>query len=79
MPYPARMTALLAKALSKLQNLPDQEQDALAALILKELESEQAWDASFAASQGPLSRLAEQAVAEYKAGKTAPLDPDRDL
>jgi hypothetical protein len=73
------MTALLEKALNKIQELPPQEQDAVASLIIDEIESEKHWDDLFAGTQGQLSRSAEQAIAAYKAGKTQPLDPERDL
>ncbi|MCE0521891.1 MAG: hypothetical protein LV480_03165 [Methylacidiphilales bacterium] len=73
------MTALLKKALNRINALPPEEQDAVASLILEEIESEKRWDELFASSQGQLARLAEQAIAEYKAGKTKPLDPERDL
>ena len=59
--------------------LPPEEQDAVASLILEEIESEKRWDELFADSQERLARLAEEAIAEYKAGKTKPLDPERDL
>ncbi|HEY0257126.1 MAG TPA: hypothetical protein VGC39_06770 [Candidatus Methylacidiphilales bacterium] len=65
--------------MSRVNALPPEEQDAVAALILEEIESEKRWDDLFASSQGKSARLAEQAIAEYKAGKTKPLDPERDL
>ena len=65
--------------MSQAQNLSPEEQDVVAALILEEIESEKRWDASFAGSQGQPARLAEQAITEYKAGKTKPLGPERDL
>jgi hypothetical protein len=73
------MTALLQKALSQVDALPPEEQDALASLILEEMKSEKRWDELFASSQGELSRLAQEAITEYKAGKTTPLDLERDL
>jgi len=73
------MTALLEKAMNEINALPPEEQDAVASLILEEIESEKRWDELFAGSQGQLARLAEQAIAEYKAAKTKPLDPERDL
>ena len=73
------MTALLEKAFSKIKTLTPEEQDALAALIFEEMESEKKWDEMFASSQDQLAKLAKQAVADYKAGKTTTLDPDRDL
>ena len=73
------MTALLEKALNQVNALPPEEQDALASLILEEIKSERLWDELFAGSQSEMSRLAEQAITEYKAGKTIPLDIERDL
>jgi hypothetical protein len=67
------MTQLLEKALSEVAKLPPSEQDALAAILLEELASEQKWTALFANSQGSLARLADEALAEYRAGKTKPL------
>ena len=73
------MTALLEKALNRIKALPPKEQDAVASLILEEIESEKQWDELFANSQGQLAQLAGQAITEFKAGKTRPLDPERDL
>lgn len=55
--------------------LPDNEQDAIAALILEELEDETRWDRTFARTQDALARLAAEAMAEDHAGKTEALDP----
>ncbi len=43
----------------------------------EELEAEQRWTISFINSQDALAKLAEKARANYLAGKTEPLDPDR--
>lgn len=67
------MTKLLEKALKEVAKLPEAEQDAVAAIVLDELASEQRWAESFAKSQDKLARLAEEALAEYKAGRTKPL------
>ncbi len=45
----------------------------MAAIVLEELASEQRWAESFARSQDKLAKLAEEALAEYKAGRTKPL------
>jgi len=73
------VTALLKKAMNQVNALPPEEQDAVASLILEEIESEKRWDELFAGSQVKLARLAGEAIAEYQAGKTKPLDPERDL
>ena len=67
------MTQLLEKALKEVAKLPAPEQDALAAILLEELVSEQRWSKSFEKSQDVLSKLAEEALAEHAAGKTKPL------
>ena len=71
------MTKLLEHAVKKVEALPDRAQDAIAALILEELEDETRWDKTFARTQDALERLAAEAMAEDRAGKTEALDPDR--
>ena len=66
------MTQLLEQALSEVAKLPPSEQDALAAILLEELSSEQKWAELSASSQGSLARLADEALAEHRAGKTKP-------
>ncbi|MDJ0795691.1 MAG: hypothetical protein QNJ51_02450 [Calothrix sp. MO_167.B12] len=70
------MTELLEKAIARLKTLPPSEQDAIATIILEELEDEIRWDATFAGSQDILAQLAAEAMAEYRAGKTQELDPE---
>ena len=67
------MTQLLEKALNEVAKLPASEQDAVAAILLEELASERRWSESFARSQDSLAKLAEEALAEYAAGRTKPL------
>ena len=67
------MTDLLEKALSEVKKLPPSEQDAVAAILLQELAAEQRWAESFAKSQDALEKIAEEALAEYRAGLTKPL------
>ena len=66
------MTLLLEKALIEVAKLPAAEQDAVAAILLEELASEKKWAELFAKSQGPLARLADEALAEHRAGNTKP-------
>lgn len=66
------MTKLLEKALEEVAKLPASEQDAVAAILLEELASEQRWAASLAKSQDKMAKLAEEALAEYDAGRTKP-------
>jgi hypothetical protein len=73
------MTELLERAFAEASKLPDKEQDVMAALVLKEMASEQRWEAAFASSQKPLSKMARAALREFRTGKTRPLDADRDF
>ena len=67
------MTQLLEKALSQVAKLPASEQDAVAAIVMEELASEQRWTDSLAQSQDLLAKLAEKALADHTAGRTKPL------
>jgi hypothetical protein len=70
------MTDLLKKAVKKVERLPDDQQDAIASLILDELKDDDRWEASFAESPELLERLANEAEREHKKGNTEPLDPE---
>jgi hypothetical protein len=72
----AHMTELLEQAIAKLKTLPTDKQDAIATLILEELEEDRRWDESFERSPDLLAKLAAEAMAEYRAGKTQELDPE---
>ncbi len=56
------MTALLEKAIKKAQKLTDAEQNAIAMIILEELEDEARWEKAFSKSHELLARLAEEAM-----------------
>lgn len=71
------MTELLERALAALAKLPTQDQDAIAARILEEIEDERRWDEAFARSGPQLATLAREAREEYRRGETVPLDPDK--
>lgn len=67
------MTHALSSAVAKVAELPPDEQDVLAAILLEEIDSEQRWSQSFEKSQAVLESLASEAFAEFKAGRTKPL------
>ena len=73
------MTQLLERAFAEVSKLPDTEQDAVASLLLAELESERRWSHAFASSQDQLGELADEALREFKAGETLPMDLARDF
>jgi len=71
------MGRLLEKVIAEATRLPEEEQEAFAAFMLAELESERHWDRLFAGSQDLLARMAEEAREEFRAGLTEPLDPEK--
>ncbi len=71
------MPELLKEAYSAIARLSESDQEAIASLILEELASEERWQRAFARSADGLAKLAAEALAEYRAGKTQALDPDR--
>jgi hypothetical protein len=56
--------------------LPEDAQDAIANLVLEEIESENKWDEQFAKSPEKLKTLADEAWAEHRAGKSEELNPE---
>ena len=70
------MTNKLKEAFDTASRLPDSEQDALAASILEEIESDARWAASLASRPEALEQLADEALADHRAGRTKPLVPD---
>ena len=63
------MTPLLKKVLDEVYKLQPEEQDAIAAVILEELEDERQWQEAFAESQDKLAQLARKVRADIKAGR----------
>lgn len=73
------MTKLLEKAFAKASELPEEDQDSVATLLLAELESDRRWKEAFVNSRPELAALADEALAEFKEGRTKPLETDSDL
>ena len=71
------MTTLFEQAIAKVSQLPPSEQDALAQLLLEEMESERKWGEALAKSPETLAKLADKAWAEHEAGASQPLNPDQ--
>ena len=67
------MNQLLKEAFDKAAQLPEEEQDKFARFLIAKLESERQWAELFARpeSEDLLTRLADEALAEHNAGKTA--------
>lgn len=68
------MTALLERAVAKARTLPDDQQDAIAALLLEEIEADD-WDRRIEADAlaGRLDALGRQADDDFDAGHATPL------
>jgi len=64
------MTSLLEKAFAEAPKLTIDQQNAIASLLLREMESERMWTDAFAQSQNEMAKLAAEAVAEFYQGKT---------
>jgi len=58
------MNTLLEKALAEVAQLPEAEQEAIAALILDEIAAERDWDERFAKTQDQLGVLVQSAHAD---------------
>jgi hypothetical protein len=71
------MTTLLEKAFAEAAKLPEAEQDLLAQRVLAEPSAEDDFDRAIARTSDKLVRLAEEALAEHRAGQTEVLEPDR--
>jgi hypothetical protein len=71
------MTKALEEAFQEASKLPEAEQNALDEAIKAEIGAEGAWDNAFARSRDILGRLADEALADHRAGRTKPLDPRR--
>jgi hypothetical protein len=71
------MTKLLERAFAEAGKLAAEEQDLLASRVLAELADEDEFDRAIAASAEKLAVLANEALAEHRAGQTHELDPDR--
>lgn len=71
------MTELLKRAFSEVAKLPEGGQEVLAAWLLEEPASDRRWQQSLTDSSDMLAQLADWALAEHRAQRTKPLDPDR--
>jgi hypothetical protein len=69
------MTELLQQAIAQIQQLPPDQQDAIAARFLAELQDEQKWEAQFAATtDDQWDQMAAMVRQEIAKGETVPLE-----
>jgi hypothetical protein len=71
------MNTRLEEAFAQAAQLSPDEQEALAALLLDEIASERLWDQAFAQSQNQIAKLADEALTEFKEGRTVLLDEEQ--
>ncbi|NNJ10290.1 hypothetical protein EKD04_008115 [Chloroflexales bacterium ZM16-3] len=70
------MTTTLEAAFSEAAKLAPEDQELFAAWIISELKAEHRWNTLFARSADTLNALADEALREFRAGTTKPLDVD---
>jgi len=63
------MSQLLEQAVAEARKLPAAEQDAIAAIILEEMEDDRRWEESLARSPDKLAALAARAEEQVQAGR----------
>lgn len=63
------MSQLLEDAVAQARKLPDAEQDAIAAIILEEIEDDRRWEEALARSPEKLAGLASRAEEQVRAGR----------
>ena len=69
------MTELLQQAIAQIEKLPPDQQDAIAARFLAELQDEQKWETRFAATtDDQWGQMATMVRQEITNGETVPLD-----
>ena len=69
------MNKLLEQAFAEASKLPEDQQEAIAARVLEEMEAERGWDERFAGSQDKLAELSRKAGEHIARGTTLPFDP----
>ncbi|NJL63691.1 MAG: hypothetical protein HC903_19950 [Methylacidiphilales bacterium] len=69
------MTELLQQAIAQIEKLPADQQDAIAARFLAELQDEQKWETRFAATtDDQWDRMAAMVRQDIASGETVPLE-----
>ncbi|OKH34030.1 hypothetical protein NIES2101_39490 [Calothrix sp. HK-06] len=69
------MTELLRRAIAEIEQLPNDQQDAIATRLLAELQDEKSWTSKFeATTNGQWDKLAAMVRQDIAAGETLPLD-----
>ncbi|MGB8278508.1 MAG: hypothetical protein WCF20_11345 [Methylovirgula sp.] len=67
------MNKMLERAIAELARLPEDEQEAVAYVIMDEIAAERGWEERFAKSEMKLAELARRAREQHAHGETTPL------
>jgi hypothetical protein len=70
------MSNLLDEAYAAAKELPEPAQEAIGAWLLAEIDADRRWDELFSQPSDVIERMADQALEDYRLGRTLPLDPN---
>jgi hypothetical protein len=70
------MSNLLDEAYAAAKELPEEEQEALGAVLLAEIDADRRWEELLSRPSDVVERMIDKALENHRLGKTLPLDPD---
>ncbi|HEX7677719.1 MAG TPA: hypothetical protein VF713_06320 [Thermoanaerobaculia bacterium] len=70
------MSNLLDEAYAIAKELSEQEQQAIGAWLLAEIDADRRWEELFAQPSDVIERMGEKALEDHRLGRTLPLDPE---
>lgn len=73
------MVRSLKDALDRINQLPQEQQEEIAAFILSELQAEERWSGLLSRSTDTLASMANEALEEHHRGETKSFESDSDL
>lgn len=71
------MIKTLELAIERLRQMPEDRQEAIARLLLHEIDEDEAWTQSTARHEGRLRQLVDDVLEADRRGECEPLDPDQ--
>lgn len=69
------MNKMLEQAFAEAAKLPEDAREAIASLLMQEIEAERGWDGRFAETEDLLGKLVHQAREDVARGDVLPYDP----
>jgi hypothetical protein len=70
------MTNLLDEAYAAAKELLEEEQEAIGAVLLAEIDADRRWEELLSQPSEVVERMIDKALENHRLGKTLPLDPD---